>query len=195
MEFNAFQKIPRLRRNWVVTEKIDGTNAQVYITDTFMPGEAIIRVGDLTLYAGSRNRWITPQDDNYGFAAWVRDNAEELVKLGPGRHFGEWWGLGIQRNYGEKQKHWSLFNTKKWHLNPDLPACCRVVPVLVSETDGFDDVTAAAEEGMYLLEKNGSYATPGYGRPEGIICYQPASGVLFKRTFEQDEKPKSLAGA
>jgi hypothetical protein len=31
--FEEFQKIPRLRRDCVITEKIDGTNAQIYISD------------------------------------------------------------------------------------------------------------------------------------------------------------------
>lgn len=31
MTFEAFPKISRLRRNVIVTEKIDGTNAQVFI--------------------------------------------------------------------------------------------------------------------------------------------------------------------
>lgn len=47
----------------------------------------------------SRTRWITPEDDNYGFAKWANENKEELLKLGIGQHFGEWWGSGIQRGY------------------------------------------------------------------------------------------------
>jgi hypothetical protein len=31
LEFVEFQKIPRLKREIVITEKIDGTNAQVFI--------------------------------------------------------------------------------------------------------------------------------------------------------------------
>ena len=51
VEFEAFQKIARLKRNCVITEKIDGTNAQIFI------GE------DGEFLTGSRNRWITPDDD------------------------------------------------------------------------------------------------------------------------------------
>lgn len=75
--FIPFDKIPRLKRGCVITEKIDGTNAQVVV------GE------DGSVRAGSRKRWITPEDDNFGFAAWVRRNEEELRELGPGQHFGE----------------------------------------------------------------------------------------------------------
>ena len=84
MEFTEFPKMARLSREVIVTEKIDGTNAQVCI------GE------DGSMLAGSRTRWITPQDDNHGFAAWVEAHREELLTLGPGRHFGEWWGADTE---------------------------------------------------------------------------------------------------
>src|SRR6478609_1926046 len=135
-EFQEFPKMPRLSREVIITEKIDGTNAQVLITPE---GE---------IHAGSRTRWITPESDNFGFAAWVRDNREQLLQLGPGRHFGEWWGSGIQRRYGLSEKRWSLFNVQRWCLwnqEPEaiptadpritkmqerLPQCCHLVPVL-----------------------------------------------------------------
>jgi hypothetical protein len=80
---------------------------------------AVVRVGDLAfgVSAGSRNRWLQPgkTSDNYGFAAWVAANAEALVALlGPGRHFGEWWGGGIQRKYGLGAKRFSLFNVSRY---------------------------------------------------------------------------------
>lgn len=84
MEFREFPKMPRLSRDMVITEKLDGTNAQVYVGK------------DGTILAGSRTRWITPQDDNYGFAKWVEDHREELLTLGPGPHFGNGGGAGHQ---------------------------------------------------------------------------------------------------
>ena len=83
MEFQAFPKFAPLSREIIITEKIDGTNAQVFIDE----------VGNIM--AGSRTRWITPQDDNYGFAGWGVRNGEKLLRLGPGRHIGVWWGAGI----------------------------------------------------------------------------------------------------
>ncbi|MFJ2114165.1 RNA ligase family protein, partial [Streptomyces sp. NPDC087850] len=65
--------------------------------------------------AQSRNRIITPWSDNHGFAKWVHDNSYTLVKLlGPGTHFGEWWGIGIKREYRQRHKNFSLFNTGRW---------------------------------------------------------------------------------
>ena len=121
LEFVPFPKIARLNRAVIVTEKLDGTNASIHV------GE------DGSVRAASRTRWITPEDDNFGFAAWVRDNEEHLRGLGPGSHFGEWWGAGIQRRYGLDRKRFSLFNVSRWEVPKptDVRAgCCHVVPVL-----------------------------------------------------------------
>ena len=116
IEFVKFSKIPRYNREVIVTEKIDGTNGQIYITE------------DNEIYAGSRNRWLTVDSDNHGFAKWVQEHREELLTLGPGRHFGEWWGSGIQRKYGLTEKRFSLFNTFKY--TEDRPDCCGLVPII-----------------------------------------------------------------
>lgn len=77
--FKEWPKTPRLLRDIVITEKIDGTNAAIGI----VPAEGVI-VGDpaviteitvdsgetFAVYAQSRTRLITPgkSTDNYGFA-------------------------------------------------------------------------------------------------------------------------------
>lgn len=170
--FEAFQSIGRLSRNCVVTEKIDGTNAQVYV------GE------DGIVLAGSRNRWVTPEADNMGFARWVAEHEDELrTGLGPGRHYGEWWGSGIQRRYGLSEKRFSLFNAGRWS-SPDVrPVCCHVVPVLY----GGVFSTPAVEEVLAKLAAEGSRAAPGFMDPEGIVVYVPATKTLFKKTLKGDE--------
>src|ERR1700678_3231147 len=100
--FSAFPKIARYSREVVVTEKIDGTNGVIHVDDTMTE-----------LYAGSRSQWLGPDGDNFGFGKWVPDNKAELLKLGPGTHYGEWWGAGIQRKYGLSEKRFSLFNTHR----------------------------------------------------------------------------------
>jgi hypothetical protein len=124
-----FQKFPSLTRfshGWSITEKIDGTNAQIIIDGCYAEDEqyrerAIAEVNGLFVFAGSRTKLITPKDDNHGFAKYVEGNAEMLVTtLGEGRHYGEWWGSGIQRNYGLKEKRFSLFNTFRWKQD-ELP--------------------------------------------------------------------------
>lgn len=214
IEFKRFGKIPRLRRDMVVTEKIDGTNAAVGIIkitagmaghpDLDSPAVTIVRLNgglidgkfdnqvEFAVYAQSRRRLISVHDDNYGFAGWVDKNAETLVRdLGPGLHFGEWWGQGIQRNYGMSRKIFSLFNVHKWgdkQLEFETENL-GVVPVVCKWT--FD--TAKVAEALETLRVGGSLAAPGFMQPEGIVVFHPAASVLFKATLDADEVPKSVS--
>jgi hypothetical protein len=173
-DFISFPKMGRLSREMLITEKIDGTNAQILITE------------DGLIFTGSRNRWVTPDNDNYGFARWAEEHKLELLKLGVGRHFGEWWGSGIQRKYGltNGEKRFSLFNTS--HEEP-LPECVSFVPVLY--TGMFD--TTMIYEVLDELRQTGSIASPGFMNPEGIVIYHTASKVSFKKTLDNDRQPKS----
>lgn len=177
VEFKEFDKIPRLNRQVIITEKIDGTNACVVVDE------------DGSITAQSRTRFVTPQEDNHGFARWVSEHADELRELGPGYHYGEWWGQGIQRNYGLKEKRFSLFNTYRWR--EARPACCHVVPTILvgTSTEGF----RIADKAVEMLRTNGSYAAPGFMKPEGIMVYHSAGHQYFKVTLERDEAPKGIA--
>lgn len=160
IEFKEWGKIPRLNNEkQFITEKIDGTNACIVIDEEGNFG------------CQSRTRLITPEDDNFGFARWAYENKDELMKLGAGHHFGEWWGAGIQRNYGISDKRFSLFNTHRW-LKPDavLPNCVHVVPTI----DG------TINEAIELLKTNGSLAAPGFMRVEGIIVYNSLAKSYYK---------------
>jgi hypothetical protein len=177
-EFAGFPKLSRLNREIIVTCKLDGTNAQVHITEA---GE---------IFAGSRTRWITPANDNFGFAAWVEGNKEDLLKLGPGAHFGEWYGQGIQRGYGLKERRFALFNTQRWGPSEGSleipPACCRVVPVLYRGPFSQRSI----EECLAQLRDLGSVAAPGFRDPEGVVVYHTAAKIGFKIALIDDEKPK-----
>jgi len=178
-EFEKFSKIPRLSRECIVTEKIDGTNGCIYINEE-----------EGTLLVGSRKRWVTPEDDNYGFARWVVENKEEVLKLGSGTHFGEWWGLGIQRSYNMDKKVFSLFNTHRWSDDLIRPKCCNVVPVLF---EGMFD-THNINDTLANLVKTGSKASIGFMNPEGIVIYHTQGNLMFKKTIENDESPKTKVG-
>lgn len=203
LEFEEFPKIPRLKREIVVTEKIDGTNAQIALVELSTPelleaakaDKNVVKFlqgasdGDnpIAIYAGSRSRWINTNQsgkgcDNFGFALWVWDHAEELRALGPGRHFGEWWGLGIQRGYGQPSKRFSLFNVARW-ARPEassLPSCVGVVPVL-ARGEHVDPVEVLAG-----LRTTGSVAAPGFMNPEGVVVFHSASRQLYKLTLNDD---------
>lgn len=193
MEFEPFPKIGRLKRDCLVTEKIDGSNAQIGIVHDAEPiafGNAVAYVGGMLIYAGSRNRWLQPgkNTDNFGFAGWVKDNADELSKLGEGRHFGEWWGLGIQRGYGLTERRFSLFNPYRWK-DDVRPSCCGVVPILYQ--GDFD--TFQIDAALHTLSQRGSRANPGFNKPEGIIVWHSATKTYFKRLLEGDEMSKTEA--
>jgi hypothetical protein len=215
LEFVEFPKMARLSRECIITEKIDGTNAQILIRPGSKDEPNVIHhwlsddITDMVIFAGSRTRWITPENDNFGFAAWVRAHVEELKSLPEGRHFGEWWGSGIQRGYGltKGEKRFSLFNVQRFHLYGEqarveptcdprinrtslkLPSCVGLVPVLYRGT--FN--TLWAEDALNHLREDGSKAAPGFMKPEGIVCFHTAANTGFKKTLEKDESPKSLA--
>ena len=198
--FEPFPKLARLSRECVITEKLDGTNAQVIIhqcpkvpdADGFYvdipanpPGALVghVDTGDFYIVAAaSRTRLITPgkKTDNFGFAAWVYENAEELVKLGPGRHFGEWYGQGIQRGYGLDHRRFALFHGKR----EATPACCEVVPTIYE-----GEFSSVIVDGcMRLLKQAGSKAVSDFMNPEGVVIYHTAAKVAFKKTFDDRHK-------
>jgi hypothetical protein len=178
--FTEFASIARLSRDIVVTEKIDGTNAQIHVLD------------DGQVLAGSRSRYVTPEADNFGFARWVKENEAALRDLlGPGRHYGEWWGAGIQRRYDLKEKRFSLFNVGCWKPEGTLQLheCgVYVVPTLATHEDhGVIDASLAQ------LRETGSVAAPGFMRPEGVVVYHTAAQSLFKVLLENDGERKGAA--
>lgn len=177
VEFLAWPKIPRVEnRKEFYTEKIDGTNACV-IWSYADPDEKTLvtyltEVGPISLWCQSRSRFITPDDDNFGFAYWARNCANELLKLGEGHHFGEWWGQGIQRGYGMDKKVFSLFNTKRWNTsNPNRPSCCSVVPTIHA---------SSVEEAKQKLIDQGSLAAPGFMDVEGIVVFEYQTSTMWK---------------
>ncbi len=185
-DFQKFPKIPRLNRSIIITEKIDGTNAQILVTE------------DGRVIPGSRNRYLLNGSENFGFAAWTAEHEEELRQLGPGLHFGEWWGQKIARKYGLDHRRFSLFNVRRWigkwqsqfpyaenAMVP--PLCCHVVPVLQHSLTPDTWEIAKVCQG---LKKYGSRAAPGFMNPEGVVIYHTAGDVLFKVTLENDAEWK-----
>lgn len=200
MEFLKWPKIPRLNRNMTITEKLDGTNAQVYIKHVRPSDEMredFVKKGWNTHYVGmyeyvvipgSRNKFITVKEDHFGFAKWVQGRSSSLLQLGPGRHYGEWWGKGVQRGYGMLDRHFSLFNTSMYTRDGAnntiwAPLCCGIVPVLYRGPFNMGDV----EYESFRLKVEGSVAAPGFMNPEGIVVFHEAANQTFKVTLNNDE--------
>lgn len=199
--FQRFPSLTRFSHDWTITEKLDGTNAAVNIVmpvgsdadEIFIEnGHNIIAEHDgFVVFAQSRSKLITPgkSTDNHGFARYVQDNAEEIVvKLGEGRHFGEWVGKGInKRHYDLPGKQFALFNTYRW-TGADLPEQMTVVPILFQ---GYsDDPGAEAVKAMQKMKNEGSAFAPGYMNPEGVVMYHGPSRTTFKKTYDYDEAGK-----
>ena len=213
MNFKGWPKTPRLDSPFILTEKIDGTNAAVVIephdpnnTDlngafaqiysAYDPYGKPVDEGDEWLYdvgAQSRNRLIDPAHDNFGFAAWVEENAQDLVDaLGVGRHFGEWWGSGIQRGYGltKGEKRFSLFNVTRYEGVSIPEIGLGVVPILdlVDRDCTLFEVAGAVDRALQDLAYFGSYAVDKYMNPEGIVLFHSRSGQTFKKYLDPSQK-------
>lgn len=91
--------------------KLDGTNAAVIIS----PNSSVnpIAAPKAEVLAQSRTKIITPSDDNMGFARWVKSQEEAWSKLAQKDVeliiFGEWAGIGIQKNVAISQISSKIF--------------------------------------------------------------------------------------
>lgn len=224
--FEAWPKTPRLSADRTsITEKIDGTNAAVIILPVNPHPELGLDIDprdlggfnlvhdkndpDAKAYvigAQSRKRMMEPAvlggSDNAGFASWVLDNSVELVDLlGPGRHFGEWWGQGIQRAYGMDRKVFSLFNyfrfskiAQERHDWRNRARGINMTTVPLISVGKFSDTNI--KDALDLLRVNGSFASAEWGfpfdRPEGVIIRHADLGGNLKAFIENDDIPKGL---
>ena len=173
-DFKPFEKIQPIGKIYMsITQKIHGTNAQVYI---YQKDD-----GQMDLKAGCRTRWIVPGNDNFGFAQYVYDNKQEFIeKLGLGVHFGEWAGPGINSGEGLKQRVFLLFNVRRWE-GKALPIRCLTVPQLYSG----NMTKEAIDQTFESLRQNGSQLVAGYMSPEGIVI--EIDGKFYKRVFKPEE--------
>lgn len=217
--YPSFPSIARWNRDVTVTEKIDGTNGLIDIRREtlgtaldfsenldelpfalMLDTSELDEVGEPThefhIWAGSRNRWLTPGNDNFTFARWVFANRYTLIEdLQVGRHYGEWYGQGIQRTYGLAEKRFMLFNTKrhdgKEFKTPQLETSTVLwegnMKDLMHTFNGYNFMSII----LGALENDGSKHVPGFMKPEGVVIYHHAANKLFKITLENDEVPKS----
>lgn len=170
MESSLFVPWPKTPRGGaiagIITEKMDGTNACVIVQDGKVVG------------VQSRRRMITPEDDNYGFAAWVEENKEELGTLGDGYHYGEWVGPGIQKNpHNLEQKEFYLFDTMRFCVGRQTPPKC--VKVVRELYVGPIDDWIIESEMVHLAERGEDLDY----KPEGIIVYYFKTKSREKYTF------------
>jgi hypothetical protein len=217
--YPKFKSIPRLHRSVYVMEKVNGTNglieivsAEKYYSEPVQADRSGYAVatddGAYLVFAGSRNRWLSPENDNFGFAKWVWENAYKLATgLGEGKHYGEWFGKGIQSGYGLNEKRFALFNVNRWYdpRNPGdigkylehfpkaqhVPFLAAVTVAPVIAIGNGRDINSTVEYALHTLESEGSVIAPGFMKPEGVVVWHDAAQAYFKATIENDESPKS----
>jgi hypothetical protein len=213
MEFKAFPKIENMGKVFMqITQKIHGTNAQVFIypetrvLEVIRPGtmtleearlkypnsdislapatsdETWIVEKSLQLICGSRTRWIYPGDDNYGFAAFVHSHKEEFIQKLGPGQHFGEWA-GLRINSGEGLDHKVFVLFDFWKYPPERPLPPGCVVVPVLYQGKMD--LAKIDEVMEDLKTNGSKLAPGFMRPEGVVVM--AMGVRYKKVFKAEE--------
>lgn len=177
IEFKSFGKIENIKKfnsRMVITQKINGTNAQIFIKKR--------DDGSYCVLAGSRNRWLTVDNDNYGFCAWLENNLDAIIDFfGEGRWYGEWAGNGISAGEGLPDKNFVMFD---WHRRKDMPKETALnilyVPVLYTGAYDLQQIEKVSES----LRIGGSKLAE-FDRPEGIVV--DFNGEKYKKVFNQEE--------
>ena len=183
--FVKWPSIQRLSSETVyVTEKIDGTNGVIHVCD------------DGTVLAGSRERWLsnpdgTPCDkksDNFGFSQWVYDRRDALVRFGPGTHYGEFHGSGIQRGYGLKNKRFASFEYYRPLDDREIHEDVCFVPTIFEGQWKVGTESDMVHDAIVDLRLHGSKLYPGFMKAEGIvITFKNMRSAKFKWLCENDE--------
>ena len=208
--YASFPSIERLENIYcVISEKVDGTNSLIEINEVFPVGEP----KEIQVRFGSRNRYITFNNDNAGFANFFRhyearfkDVAADIIlkelevsgetltecqEQYPLRIYGEWFGSGIQRGYGLKDKFFMPFSTfyAEKLIEYQVP---NIIKPNIMYTGKFSQ--EIADICMQTLT-NGSLVIPEFKRPEGIVIHFPKYNLRLKQTFEGSKWEQNIPKA
>lgn len=182
--------------------KLHGTNAAVYID----------KKGNIQ--AQSRTRFITPDDDNYGFAAWVENNKDCFSHLrGPLYIYGEWAGPGIQSGVavsgiesrtffiicmvkGEQGQRYAISNPEAIASSVPARNTLKVLPyagdpvtIKIYDSETLDNFVQTVNQDIELIDKKDPYISRVYeidGAGEGLV-YSLYDNGLPIHTKEFDE--------
>jgi hypothetical protein len=197
---------PELFGSATLTELLDGHTIGIHVEvlkRNPRSGEVTVRDGDVMrvdpvggaqffrVWVQNRERMVTPdQRDVQGVAAWVKAHAGAIAEtLGPGIHFGEWWGYKICRGYGlpAGDRRFSLFNTARWGFidGTQVPSLY-TVPVLWEGP--LEDNWNTVREQMDKLHEQGSSAVPGYRYPAGVLLYHASADAMMRHVFKGEER-------
>ncbi len=182
--FRGWPKTTRRLSKCTISEKLNGSNGALgfQVTDASPTDGREIYVLDIEMATQTRNRIVTPKDDQTGIARWAEANRETLIEdllyiegnlpvpsTEPQYHYGEF------MTRGHKEPHFYLFNTRRWTGVQFSTPTLKVVPVLY-EGIYYDGVV---EECLEDLRQNGSKVHPGIPA-EGVVVYYPGNDTMFK---------------
>lgn len=178
--------------------KLDGTNASFWDE------------GDGGFRCGSRNRELSPDDDNAGFMAWAvqQENLRTLAERYPGcRFYGEWLVPHSLKTYREDAwRKFYLFDVLKpdgefmhYDQYSELAKAHGVefIPCMLKvKNPTYDVLQQATEKNTFLLKENA-------GHGEGVVIKQYGYKNRFGRTTWaklitntfRDEHVKEMGGA
>ena len=157
--------------------KIDGTNASVWLED-----------GQMRF--GSRNRELTPDDDNQGFATWASQQQPLLDLLNSlpegSRVYGEWLVPHSLKTYREDAwRRFYIFDVllsggEFMHFNEYEPLCKSAgvdyIPCITkSRNPSYEIILKSAESNKFMLQDN-------CGIGEGVVVKQYGYKNRFGRT-------------
>ena len=172
-DFHAFPEVEHICKTHMrITQKVHGSNCQIYIYE---------EDGTKKLKVGTKNRWLSLDDDNYGVCKFVHDNAEFFLQFSLGHHYGEWAGKGINSGEGMKERMLFLFSNPARYEGITFHPNVTFVPEMYN---GVLD-QSQIEYWMTFLKANGSFIVPGFMNVEGIIA--EINGKRYKKVFKKEE--------
>lgn len=182
ISFKAWPKTTRRKSKCTISEKLHGSNgALVFQVTQIEPTDGReVYILDFEMAVQTRNRIVTPQDDQTGIARWAEANRDtlEMDLLHVNRMLpepGTYYHYGEFMTRGHKEPHFYLFNTRRWTGVQFRTPTLKVVPVLY-EGEYYEGVI---EECLEDLRQNGSRIHPGIPA-EGVVTYWSGNDNMFK---------------
>lgn len=184
--------------------KLDGSCASVWAESVEHP---LLGIVDATVACGSRNRVVTPEDDNQGFAAWAQsDAAAELRKFVLANPqvtvYGEWMVPHTLKTYRpEAWRRFWIFDVHDRDKHQYLPyeewgpvlqgmGLDVVEPLCIIQDPSAEQVQVQVETNSYLI-------ADGAGLGEGVVAknydwrnrhgHQPWAKVV-RNAFKEDNR-------
>jgi len=165
-QFSVGNVVPFPKVTYRAKVKLDGTNAAIRIKD----GEVKVQ---------SRSRFITPEDDNYGFATWVYKNMGFFTSIPVPSNvdfcvYGEWAGKGVQRRTSVSKVDRKFF-----------PFAIVQEALIFTNPDNIHDALGDHDDIFSIPYLDGTY-TVDYGSAESLSLFLERVNALCDQVEKCD---------